>query len=49
MRCGHLIRFIMATEDYKKKLIELNKTYPLMKVGRIVVLQGTDRDRENIF
>ena len=38
MRCGHLIRFIMATEDYKKKLI-----------GRIVVLQGTDRDREKYF
>ena len=39
----------MATEDYKKKLIELNKTYLSMKVGRIVVLQGTDRDGEKYF
>ena len=39
----------MATEDYKKKLIELNKTYPLMKVGRIVVLQELIEIGKNIF
>ena len=39
----------METEDYMINQIELNKTYPLMKVGRIVVLQGTDRDGEKYF
>lgn len=34
-------KFIMTTEDYKKKLIELNKTYPWMKDGKMIVLQGS--------
>ena len=34
-------KFIMSTEDYKKKLIELNKTYPWMKDGKMIVPQGS--------
>lgn len=37
--CG-VAKFIMTTEDYKKKLVELNKTYPWMKDGKTIVPQG---------
>ena len=34
-------KFIMTTEDYKNKLIALNKTYPWMKDGKMIVPQGS--------
>lgn len=38
---GNPAKFIMMTEDYKDKLIELNKTYPWMKDGKMIVPQGS--------
>lgn len=38
---GHPAKFIMTTEEYKNKLIQLNKTYPWMKDGKMIVPQGS--------
>ncbi len=31
----------MTVEEYKNKLIKLNKTYPWMKDGKMIVPQGS--------
>ena len=43
MKCGggHPAKFIMTTEEYKNKLIQLNKTYSWMKDGKMIVPQGS--------
>ena len=38
---GHHAKFIMTTEEYKNKLIQLNKTYPWMEDGKMIVPQGS--------